>query len=99
MELKLTLSETFGSFAANGTIGDLFRTDEIEPHWDTYSTIILDFQGISSMTDSFANAFIGNMAELHPEDFKTKLRFKNCSPLVKSFIKSALQFAQHRANA
>jgi len=99
MELTLTLSDKFGSFAANGTIGDLFRTDEIEPHWHAYSKIILDFKGVSSMTDSFANALIGNLVEQHIDDFRIKLRFINCSPLVKSFIKSALQLAQHRVNS
>ncbi|MFC4995226.1 STAS-like domain-containing protein [Rubritalea tangerina] len=96
MNHELTLRELVGSFAANGTMGDQLRIDKIEPLWKESEKIILNFEGVSSMTDSFANAFIGNIVERHPEDFRAKLRFINCSPLVKSFIKGALQYAQSR---
>lgn len=99
MKLKLQLFSEFGSFAANGTIGNEFRVSKIEPFWQTHDKIILDFQGIHSMTDSFVNALVGNLVEAHPEDFKEKLKFQNCSPLVRSFIKGALQLASKRLAA
>lgn len=99
MKLIIHLKETFGSILANGSNGDVFRLEHIEPHWETSEQIILDFEGITSMTHSFANAFIGNLVESHPSDFRQKLRFVNCSPLVKTFIKGALQYAQRRMPA
>lgn len=99
MKLELKLSDEFGSFAANGSLSNEFRVTKIEPFWHTADQIILDFEGINSMTDSFANALIGNMVETHPDDFKEKLRFINCSSLVKSFIRSALQFASNSISA
>lgn len=96
MKHELILHTEVGSFAANGTLGNQLRINIIEPIWDQAEQVTIDFEGVSSMTDSFANAFIGNIAERHPKDFRAKLRFINCSPLVKSFIKAALQLAQRR---
>lgn len=96
MKLELKLSDEFSSFAANGTLGNEFRVKKIEPFWHKVDKVVLDFEGVHSMTDSFANALIGNLAEQHPSDFRQKLRFVNCSSLTKSFIKGALQFASSR---
>ena len=96
VNLEIRLHDEVGSFAANGTLGEQIRRQKIQSHWDKVDKIILNFEGVSSMTDSFANAFIGNIVECHPRDFRTKLRFTHCSPLVKTFIKSALQYASKR---
>jgi hypothetical protein len=96
MKFELRLHDEIGSFAANGTMGNQLRKDKVEPHWDKSEKITLNFEGVSSMTDSFVHAFVGNIAEAHPDDFREKLRFTNCSSLVKTFIKSALQMAQNR---
>jgi len=96
MELKVNIFNSFGSFAANGSIGNDFRVEKIEPYWSEYEAIVLDFDGVNSMTHSFVNALVGNLVEAHPDDYKRRLKFKNCSPLVKDFIKSALSFAASR---
>ena len=93
---ELKLHDEIGSFAGNGTMGNQLRLDKVEPHWDSSEKIILNFEGVDSMTDSFVNAFVGNIVESHPDSFKEKLRFTNCSSLVKTFIKAALQMAQNR---
>lgn len=49
-----------------------------------------DFTGVTNLTDSFVHTCFGNMAEEHGEDFVKKVRFKGCSPLVKSFLSIAL---------
>ncbi|MDP0492032.1 MAG: STAS-like domain-containing protein [Verrucomicrobiota bacterium JB023] len=99
MNLTLRLKDTFGPFLGDGAEGNEFRCQKIEPFWDSYERIILDFEGVDSMTHSFVNAFVGNLVEAHPRDFREKLVFKNCSPLVKTFIKGALSFAKTRIPA
>jgi hypothetical protein len=90
------ISDHFGSFPADGSFGEEVRLSQIEPAWGRFERITLDFQGVSSMTDSFANAFIGNIVETHPEDFREKIRFRNCAPLARDLIKSAVGYAQRR---
>jgi len=99
MNKTFRLKDSFGTYVANGTEADRFRVQNIEPIWEAVDQIILDFTEISSMTHSFANAFIGNLVERHPEDFRSKLRFVNCTPLVKTFIKGAMQYASQRITA
>ena len=91
MKTIFHLNQHFGSFLANGSNGDEFRRQHIEPLWNKATEVVIDFSEIESMTDSFANAFIGNIVNAHPQDFREKLRFTNCNSLVKSFIKAALQ--------
>ncbi|WP_425606714.1 STAS-like domain-containing protein [Roseibacillus persicicus] len=80
----------------DGTKGNLFRCEKVEPFWNEADQIVLNFEGIHSMTHSFVNAFVGNLAEQHPSDFRKKLVFRNCSPLVRTFIKGALSHAKKR---
>lgn len=91
MKTTFCLNQHFGSFLANGTNGEEFRRQHIEPIWNNATEVVIDFSEIESMTDSFANAFIGNIVNSHPQDFRKKLKFINCNSLVKSFIKAALQ--------
>ena len=91
MKTTFHLNQHFGSFLANGSNGDEFRRQHIEPSWDKATEVVIDFSEIEAMTDSFANAFIGNIVNTHPLDFRDKLKFINCNSLVKSFIKAALQ--------
>ena len=67
MKHELKLHDEIGSFAANGTLGNQLRIAKVEPHWEESEMIILNFDRVDSMTDSFVNAFVGNIAEAHPE--------------------------------
>lgn len=96
MKLEINLHEAFGPFLGDWTEANRFRCEEVEPFWNESDQIVLDFEGIHSITHSFVNAFVGNLAEEHPSDFREKLVFKNCSPLVKTFIKGALSHAKKR---
>ena len=49
-----------------------------------------DFYGVTNLTDSFVHACFGNMAEEHGQEFTNKVRFKGCSPLVRSFLSIAV---------
>jgi hypothetical protein len=53
-------------------------------------SVTFDFTGVTNLTDSFVHALFGNMAEEHGEEFVKKVRFKGCSPLVKSFLSIAV---------
>ena len=99
MKLRIVLHESFGSFLGDGTKGNQFRCEKVEPFWNEVEQVVLDFEGIHSMTHSFVNAFVGNLVEQHPTDFRQKLVFKNCSPLVKTFVRGALCYAQNRIAA
>lgn len=90
MSHTLRMLDLFGSFLADGDVGNRFRFCEVEPALSKHDWIIFNFAGVTNMTDSFCNACFENLAEQHPAEVRAKVRFKNCSPLIKDFIGNAL---------
>jgi hypothetical protein len=90
MKLEFQMVSEFGEFLADGHVGNQFRALQIESIWDRVESVTFDFTGVTNLTDSFVHACFGNMAEEHGEDFVKKVRFKGCSPLVKSFLSIAV---------
>lgn len=90
MKLEFHMVTEFGDFLADGHLGNQFRSLRIECVWDRVESVVFDFTGVTNLTDSFVHAFFGNMAEEHGEEFSRKVRFKGCSPLVRSFLTIAV---------
>ena len=90
MTHEIQLLEHFGPFLADGMLANQFRGLHVESVWDRYDRIVFNLEGVFNMTDSFAFALFGNLAEEHPRDFRTKVTFTNCTETVKSFIVAAI---------
>jgi hypothetical protein len=96
----VVLTEHFdGDFLADGHLANKFRFCEIEPLFTMHEQVVFDFQGISNITDSFANGLIGNLAELHPAIFSDKIRFRNCTLAVRSALQLAIALGLQRARS
>ena len=80
----------FGSFLADGDIANRFRFCEVEPKLENCTHVIFDFSGVINMTDSFCRACFETLATRHPEQFRNKIRFQHCSPLIRSFLSNAV---------
>jgi len=87
------LQEHFGPFLADGMLANQFRSLHIEAVWDRCDHVVFDLEGVFNMTDSFAFALFGNLAEEHPHDFRAKVTFIHCTETVKSFIAAAIASA------
>ena len=91
----IVLQQRFGSFLADGGKAVVFLAEEIEPVLQTGDVVVLDFEGVENMTDSFANGCFANLFERHPEVIKEKrVLLRHCSPVVQSFIRSAHRMAK-----
>lgn len=102
MSQTFKMLDLFGSFLADGDVGNRFRFCEVEPALARHEQIVFDFEGVTNMTDSFCNACFENLATEHPAEVRAKVRLQNCSPLIKEFVGSALasgfeNAARHRA--
>ena len=90
MKLEFHMVTEFGEFLADGHLGNQFRNLRIESVWDRVESVTFDFTGVTNLTDSFVHATFGNMAEEHGDAFVAKVKFKGCSPLVRSFLSIAV---------
>ena len=99
MKLEFHMVTEFGEFLADARLGNQFRNLRIESVWGHVESIVFDFEGVTNLTDSFVHATFGNMAEEHGEEFVAKVKFKGCSPLVRSFLSIAVGegLKKHRA--
>ena len=91
------MAERFGSFLADGEIANAFRFTEVEPALSQGHEITFDFVGVTNLTSSFCNALVATLVAHHVEDFATRLKFKNCDPLVKQFIQGAVALGRLEA--
>jgi hypothetical protein len=88
--MKIVMCDRFGSFLADGDLGNRFRFCEIDPLFAQPGLIVFDFTGVTNMTDSFANACFGNLAEDHPGEVLEKVRFTNCCELIRQSLSAAI---------
>jgi hypothetical protein len=99
MKHTFKLKDRFGSFLSDGDQGNQFRYCELEPLITAGHEVVLDFEGITNMTDSFANACFGHLFRHLDFSLTGKLQLINCSPTVRCFLMSAWSLAQkHVAN-
>ncbi|HEY5792443.1 MAG TPA: STAS-like domain-containing protein [Chthoniobacterales bacterium] len=90
MKQAFQMANLFSSFLADGEIGNRFRFTEVETAFTLGNVVVFDFVGVTNMTDSFANGLFANLMADHPNDFANLIEFKNCSPLIRSLITSAV---------
>lgn len=93
MKKNIQMKDRFGPFLSDGNSGNEFRFCEIEPLVSQGFHVVLDFEGVTNMTDSFANACFGHLFRHLDFELRGKVSFMNCSPTVRGFLSSAWSLA------
>lgn len=93
MNSGFSMKERFGTFLADGERANEFRFAEVEPAIVKGDHVVIDMSGVTNMTDSFGNALFGTLVKNHPEILDGRIEFRNCSPLLRTLISAAIQFA------
>jgi hypothetical protein len=94
MTTAFRMNERFGAFLADGDIANAFRFTDIEPAVARGEHVVLDFEGVTNMTDSFGNALVGTLIQNHPELLRSGLEFKNCNPLLRELVGAAVRLGR-----
>ena len=97
MKLELNLAKEFGTFLAEGALAAAYRLKHVEPFYQAYAEIVLDFSGVRNVNSSFANALIAPLLEQHGEEALKKLRFHGCNAVVRVLVQSALTLGLEQA--
>lgn len=98
MNRELHIASSFGAFCADGTRAAAFRMREVDPFLHAYEQFTFNFEGVRNMNDSFANALIAPLVEQLPADYRSRIRFKGCSSVVRLAVASALALGRQRAS-
>jgi hypothetical protein len=91
------MKERFGEFLADGDLGNRFRFDEVQPALDANDLVVFNFAGVTNMTDSFVNACFANLAAERPDAVLAKMKFENCTEVVRQFVSSAVSLGLRMA--
>ncbi len=94
MTIVFRIHERFGSCPWFGDDANALRFTEVEPAIARGGHVVLDFEGVTNMTDSFGNALIGAMFQNHPELLRAGIEFKNCNELLKALVSTAVGVGQ-----
>jgi hypothetical protein len=97
MNTHFQMKERFGSFLADGEVANAFRFTEVEPAIARGEHVVFELEGVTNMTDSFGNALFGTLFKNHPELLHKGVEFRSCSPLMRTLISAAIQFAKMAA--
>jgi hypothetical protein len=89
----IKMAERCGLFAENKDIAREIREKCLKPTLKTKASIVLDFEGVDSTTQSFIHALISGVIQTHGVSILDRIEFKSCSPAVKSLIVTVINYS------
>ncbi len=90
----IALLKYTGDFAENKDIARKLRLEEIEPDIMKGKNITLDFEGVTSATQSFIHALISEVIRVYGVNMLDHIFFKNCNTRVKTIIEIVIEYVQ-----
>ena len=94
--IKIKLEPIVGSFAENKDKAKDIRIKKINPELKNGGSVVLDFEGVTSVTQSFIHALISQLIRNYGTDILDKINFKNCNNTVKKIIEIVTDYMQFR---
>ncbi len=90
----IILFEFTGDFAENKDIARDLRLKKIEPSLKKGISLIIDFNGVTSATQSFIHALISETIRVFGVEVLNQVAFKNCSDRIKTIIEIVVEYVQ-----
>lgn len=89
----ISIEKRCGSFAENKDQAREIRNDIIGPCLARSETVVLDFKGVDSTTQSFIHALISSSFQEYGESALDQFEFKNCTKAVKSLLTTVINYS------
>lgn len=83
-----------GEFAENKDIARKLRIDLITPELIKNMEVVLDFDKVESVTQSFMHALLSELMRKFGPEVLDKIAFKNCNTTVKGIINIVTDYMQ-----
>lgn len=96
---KIIIFERAGAFAENKDIARDIRLQEIIPALDQKEEVVLDFEKVDAVTQSFIHALISDVLRHYGNDVLDRVAFKSCNETVKKIINIVVDYMQEGLGA
>lgn len=83
-----------GDFAENKDIARDIRLNEIIPALEKQEKVVLNFEKVSTTTQSFIHALISDIFRIYGFDVLDRIIFKSCTETVKEIINIVIDYMQ-----
>lgn len=87
-----------GSFAENKDVARDLRLREIIPALDRGEDVVLNFERVDAVTQSFIHALISDLLRKRGGDVLDHLEFKSCNDTVKKIVTMVVDYMQEGAD-
>jgi hypothetical protein len=91
---KIYLFGYSGDFAENKDIAKSLRIEIIEPEIKNGNKVTIDFENVTSATQSFIHALISEVIRIFGVDIIDNILFKNCNDQIKTIIRIVIEYVQ-----
>ena len=91
---NLKLFPIVGSFAENKDTARDIRMKNIMPILEKGDNLVLDFEKVESITQSFAHALLSDLIRNYGIDVLDRVSFANCNKVVTKIIEIVVDYMQ-----
>ncbi len=89
---SINIFDMVGDFGEDKDVAASLREGVIKPAVRC-GDIVLDFAGVTLVTQSFVHALISDILRTSGEETLDKIEFKNCSTVVQGIISTVVQYS------
>lgn len=90
----LSVARWAGVLAEDKDVALRMRLEDFSPALKAGQVVVLDFNGVILTTQSFVHALLSEVIRHEGTAVLDRIRFKNCNPLVKSLIRTVVEYSQ-----
>ena len=91
--MNIVMFDMVGDFGEDKDMAARLREERLRPALALKDEIILDFDRVSLVTQSFIHALISDLLRKGGEQVLDHLEFKNGSPLVRGIVSTVVQYS------
>lgn len=88
------MNEKVNGYGENKDIAKSIRKTIILPALERSEDIVIDFEGITGVTQSFIHALLADPIRKYPDEIFDKIVFKNCNDMVRVIVETVEEYMQ-----
>jgi hypothetical protein len=93
----ISIYKITGDFGEDKDAAAMIRKDKMRPVLKDGGEIILDFEGVDLVTQSFIHALISDILRTDGVGVLRHIEFKNCATVVRGIISTVVQYSLETA--